>query len=77
MLERSPEKYLPRIGGYCAFGMTEGQLFGIDPETGQVIDGKLYVDLNRSVLVDFNTDVNGSTEKADKNWPTVTQSAAA
>jgi len=77
MFDREPEKYVPQYDGYCAFGVAMGQLFDIDPKTGQVIDGKLYVNLNRKILADFNKDTKGYIEEAEKNWPDVVRKAAA
>lgn len=75
--DRNPAKYVPQYDGYCAFGVAMGQLFDVDPKTGQVIDGKLYVNLNRKILADFKKDAKGYIEEAEKNWPGVAQKAAA
>jgi uncharacterized membrane protein YkgB/YHS domain-containing protein len=69
MFDAEPEKYLPQYDGYCAFGVAVGQLFDVDPRTGQVIDGKLYVNLNKKILGEFNKDPRGHIDKADANWP--------
>lgn len=54
-----------------------GQKFGVDPRTGQVVDGKLYLNLNRSVLADFNKDRDSYIRQADSTWPDIENSAAA
>lgn len=77
MFDREPEKYVPQYDGYCAFGVAMGQLFDVDPKTGQVIDGKLYVNLNRKILADFSKDARGYIEEAERNWPDVIRKAAA
>ncbi len=69
MFDKEPRKYLPQYGGYCAFGVAKGKLFDIDPKTGQVIGGKLYVNLNAQVLADFNQDAAGYIRTADGHWP--------
>ena len=69
MFDKEPAKYMPQYGGYCAFGVAKGKLFDIDPKTGQVIGGKLYVNLNAQVLADFNKDTAGYIRTADGNWP--------
>ena len=76
LFDREPERYLPQYDGYCAFGVAMGQLFDVDPKTGQVIDGKLYVNLNRKILADFNKNVKSYIEQADKKWPDVCKTAA-
>lgn len=77
LFEQNPEKYLPEYGGYCAFGVAMGQLFDVAPQTGQVIDGKLYLNLNRKILADFNKDTASYIRQADSKWPDVKQQAAA
>lgn len=75
LFDAEPEKYLPQYGGYCAFGVSMGQLFDIDPETGQVLDGKLYLNLNQDILTDFNKDAPGYIRQADEQWPTIATAA--
>jgi YHS domain-containing protein len=40
---RSPEKYAPQYGGFCAVGTTHGGLVPSDPDAFVVRDGKLYL----------------------------------
>lgn len=75
LFDEEPEKYLPQYGGYCAFGVSMGQLFDVDPETGQVLDGKLYLNLNQDILTDFNKDAPGYIRQADEQWPTIAAAA--
>lgn len=43
----NPEKYIPEYGGYCAYAIADkGKKVGIDPETFEVRDGKLYLFYN-------------------------------
>ena len=39
----SPEKYLPEYGGWCAFGMSKGEKFPVDPENFKIVDGRLLL----------------------------------
>lgn len=41
--EANPEKYLPQYGGYCAFGISVGAKFRVDPNKFIVKDGKYYL----------------------------------
>ena len=70
--DRNPEKYLPQYGGYCAFGVSVGAKFRVDPNKFLVSDGKLYL-----FLYDVEVDarqlwLQGSekelVQKADTNW---------
>jgi YHS domain-containing protein len=69
MFTDNPEKYCPQYGGYCAYGVGLDKLFPVDITTWQIRDGKLYLNLNHSVLKKFNADFPGNVVKADKNWP--------
>lgn len=48
--EKSPEKYLPQYGGFCAFGCYAGAKFRVDPNKFLVKDGKYYLYLNNVEL---------------------------
>lgn len=72
--EKNPARYAPQYGGYCAYGVAKDALFDIDPATGQIVDGKLYLNLDRSVLKTFNKDVEGNIRTADANWPGLVRS---
>jgi YHS domain-containing protein len=67
----APQKYAPQYGGYCAFGMAGGYKAPIEPDAWTVVDGKLYLNYNRSVRTKWSSDVPGYIRKADANWPTV------
>jgi|SRR5918999_4084376 YHS domain-containing protein len=67
----APEKYAPQYGGYCAFGMAAGYKAPIEPDAWTVVDGKLYLNFNRSVRSQWSSDVPGHVRKADANWPSV------
>jgi hypothetical protein len=71
LFEAAPEKYAPQCGGYCAYGVSVGALFPVDISTWQIRDGKLYLNLNQSILKKFNADFDANVAKADKNWPTL------
>ncbi|WP_067032921.1 YHS domain-containing (seleno)protein [Allomuricauda sp. CP2A] len=70
--EASPEKYLPQYGGYCAFGVSVGAKFRVDPTKFVVKDGKYYlflydveVDAQQLWLAENHQQVK---KKADANW---------
>ena len=41
--DKSPEKYLPQYGGFCAFGVYAGAKFRADPNKFIVKDGKYFL----------------------------------
>lgn len=65
----NPAGYAPQFGGYCAYGVALGKLFPVDISTWQVVDGKLYLNLNAGILETFNSDFTGNVAKAEGNWP--------
>ncbi len=66
-----PAKYLPQFGGYCAIGTSYGEKVDTDPQTGRVVDGKLYLNYSPTVQALFDKDVAGTISRAEANWPTV------
>jgi len=66
--EANPKKYIPAYGGYCAFGVTEKKKFVADPEAWKIVDGKLYLNLDKDVQAEWGKDVSGNIRKADSIW---------
>lgn len=78
--QRDPGRYKPAFGGWCAFGMSVGKRFRIDPEKFKIVDGRLLVFLN-----DLETDARSLweagedddlMEKAASTWKQTTEIAA-
>ena len=69
MFKAAPEKYLPQYGGFCAWGVSVGKLFDVDPVNGWTInDGKLYLNFNADINKTFAGDPKGFVAKANGNW---------
>ncbi len=73
LFEANPELYVPQFGGYCAFGVSRGGLAPVDVDTWQIRDGKLYLNLNPTILEMFNKDFASCVAKAEKKWPDLVQ----
>ena len=69
--EGNPGKYVPMYGGYCAYGVAVGKKFVADPEVWKIVDGKLYVNLDKGIQGKWNKDIPGHIKKADKNWTNI------
>ena len=67
----SPEKYAPQYGGYCAWAVSQGYTASTDPDAWSIVDGKLYLNYSKSVQKNWEKDVPGHINSADKNWPKV------
>ena len=68
MFEKNPSKYLPEYDGYCAYGMTKGKKFPVDPTVYAIVDGKLYLNKNAEVGEIFGKDTKNYIKTADKKW---------
>jgi YHS domain-containing protein len=66
-----PTKYAPQYGGFCAYGAAGGYKAAIDPAAFSVVDGKLYLNYDRTIQKEWKKDVPGFIAKANKNWSTV------
>ncbi len=67
----NPEKYAPQYGGFCAWAVSQGNTAPIDPNAWKIVDGKLYLNYNKSVQRTWEKDIPGNIAKADRNWPGV------
>ncbi|MFK5879185.1 MAG: YHS domain-containing (seleno)protein [Flavobacteriaceae bacterium] len=72
LFKKSPSKYLPQYGGWCAYAMGDsGEQVEIDPETYKIIDDKLYLFYNKyftNTLKSWNKKEAALKRSADKNW---------
>jgi len=66
--EKNPEKYLPAYGGWCAYGVAVGKKFTADPEVWEIVNGKLYLNLDNSIKNIWSKNIAGYIVKADNNW---------
>jgi YHS domain-containing protein len=71
----NPRKYVPQFGGFCAVGTSFGEKVDVDPETGTVVKGKLYLNNSPKVAATFDKDRAGTISRAEHNWPTVKDKA--
>jgi YHS domain-containing protein len=66
-----PTRYLPRFGGYCAWAVSQGYTASGDPEAWRIVDGRLYLNYDRSVQARWETDIPGHIRAGVANWPAV------
>ena len=77
MFEANPDKYVPAYGGYCAYGVAVGKKFVADPTVWKIVDGTLYLNLDRDIQRKWEKDVPGHIETADANWVRIKEMAPA
>ena len=70
LFSADPIKYVPQFGGYCSNGVVYGMAFGGDPDTWQIIDGKLYMFGGAGSRKYFLMDEKRNLELAHQYWTT-------
>lgn len=65
----SPGKYAPQFGGYCAWAVGHNYTADADPEAWRIVEGKLYLNYNRSVQQKWEQDRAKWIEDGHRNWP--------
>lgn len=65
----NPEQYAPQYGGHCAWAAAQDAIAAIDPSAWKVVDGRLYLNLNKKIQARWEKDIPGNIAKADTNWP--------
>jgi YHS domain-containing protein len=68
--DKTPAKYAPQYGGFCANGLTKHKLNDIDPNVFWVYKGKLYVCHDPAAGKAFYSNPEVNIPKADANWST-------
>lgn len=71
-----PKKYLPVYGSFCAYGVAVAKKFVADPEVWKIVDGKLYLNLDKNIQAKWEKDIAGYIKKADSNWTQIKDKAA-
>jgi YHS domain-containing protein len=74
--KKAPIKYIPAYGGYCAYALgAKGKKVSIDPETFEIIDGKLYLFYNswgtNTLKLWKKEDPEKLKKNADKHWKNI------
>ena len=68
LFEANPEAYLPAYGGFCAYGTAVNAKVDGDPYIWHIVDNQLYLNINRSIDREWQTNVPGYIADANKNW---------
>jgi len=66
--DKSPAKFEPQYGGYCAYSMSKGERHDIDPKAFHIYKGKLYVCETPEQMKKFSANIDAYISKADQNW---------
>jgi YHS domain-containing protein len=66
--QAAPGKYVPAYDGHCAFGVAQGGKVPGNPKLWKIVDGKLYLNITKSVQEDWEADIPGNLKKSSSNW---------
>ena len=67
-----PESYMPAYNGYCAYGMVYGMKSRVNPLQYDIVDGRLYLQLDGGTKKRWNRRVGRNIRKSDKIWKKMT-----
>ena len=68
---KNPAVFSPQYDGYCAYGVSNGNLVPIDPLAFTVRGGKLYLNYSKDIQKRWLSDVQARIQKADEIFPTL------
>lgn len=64
-----PQRYAPQFGS--AYAVSQGYTAKGDPQAWSIVDGRLYLNYDRSVRKQWEKDAKALIKKAEANWPAV------
>lgn len=71
--KKSPTKYAPQFGGYCAWALASNKLVKSDPKIFDIHDGKLYLNYSAKTRKQWLADQAGMIKRGNANYPKLTK----
>jgi len=68
LFKANPDRYAPRYGGYCSMGLAIGQYSDADPTQWSIVDGKLYLNKNKTVQEMWRKSPKAYIAGSEINW---------
>jgi YHS domain-containing protein len=68
---KSPDKYAPQYGGYCAYGTSQGHKAPTQAKTWTIVDNKLYFNYNSQVKEIWVKNQTALIDSANMKWPMI------
>ncbi len=68
LFQHNPEKYLPKYGGYCAFGASQGYKVGTKPDAFYLHNENLYFNFAKCVQERWLEKRDERIHQADESW---------
>ncbi len=69
LFERTPWRFEPQYGAFCASGAAYGLKLGSDPTAWQIHDGRLFIFGDVLGKIAWQLDPKWNVENADRLWP--------
>jgi hypothetical protein len=63
-----PAAFAPQYDGHCAYGVAQGGKVPGNPDLWRIVDGKLYLNITRSVVRQWEADIPGHLAASEANW---------
>ncbi len=73
--DEDPASMLPQFGGFCAFGVFVGKKLDGDVRYADIVDGKLYLFVNKAIFDKYLEDRETVIEGAFAKWPEIKNTA--
>jgi YHS domain-containing protein len=74
--QADPAKYVPAYDGHCSYGVALGGKVPGNPTLWKIVEGKLYLNITKSVQEDWEANIPGNLKKSNANWPKLEADAA-
>ena len=71
-----PARYAPQYDGHCAYGVAKGGKVPGNPMLWRIVDGKLYLNITRTVVGFWEEDIQGNVTLSESNWTRIEPEAA-
>ena len=68
LFKAAPEKYEPKFGGFCAFGVTYGQRMKPDMNAWEIHDGRLYLYYDPPTRTEWSESRETNEKAASEEW---------
>jgi len=72
-----PDRFIPAYGAWCAWAASRDSLAAIDPRQFVIHDDRLFLNYNARLNRRFAGKLEDNIQKADDNWPELSEEARA
>lgn len=71
-----PAAFAPQYDGHCAYGVAKGGKVPGNPTLWRIVDGKLYLNITKTVVGFWESDIPGNLQQSEANWVKLEPKAA-